>query len=136
MHDYCIHFNNIYNTIPVDIKPPQGLSLIKFPDGFDVDMSYQLRERNSVTLEDMQKSVVNVEENLLSRRARQRTERRVTIKEETSMPSSDAKLDSIVRSIERMMERINIVDRNPPRENQPTPQIINPNFRRNPPQNR
>jgi hypothetical protein len=49
------------------------LALIKFPDGFDIDMSYQLRERNAATLEDMQKSVFSVEENLLARRARQRT---------------------------------------------------------------
>jgi hypothetical protein len=36
--------------------------------------------------------------------------------------------------MERMMERLDIIDRNPPRENQPGPQIRNPNFRRNPPQ--
>jgi hypothetical protein len=61
---YCTRFNNIYNAILVDIKPPQGLSLIKFHDGFDVDMSYQLRERNYAPLEDMQKSFVSVEENI------------------------------------------------------------------------
>jgi hypothetical protein len=55
VQDYCTHFNNLYNAIPAEIKPPQGLALIKFPDGFDTDMSYQLEERNSTTLEDMQK---------------------------------------------------------------------------------
>jgi hypothetical protein len=45
------------------------LALIKFPDGFDADMSYQLRERNSTTLEDMQKSAISVEANLLAKRA-------------------------------------------------------------------
>jgi hypothetical protein len=73
MHYYCVHFNNIYNEIPTDIKPPQGLSLIKFPDGFDVDMPYQLRERNYVTIEDMQKSAVSVEANLLAKKAMKRT---------------------------------------------------------------
>jgi hypothetical protein len=77
VQDYYIHFNNFYNAIPVDIKPPQGLALINFPDRFDVDMSYQLRERNLATLEDMQKSAMSVEANLLARRARQRTKRRV-----------------------------------------------------------
>jgi hypothetical protein len=134
VQDYCTHFNNLYNAIPADIKPPQGLALIKFPDGFDADMSYQLRERNYATLEDMQKSAVSVEANLLARRARQRTERRVTIKEEPSTSSSDAKLDSLARAMERMMERLTIADRNPPRENQAAPQIQNPNFRRNPTQ--
>jgi hypothetical protein len=134
MHDYCTRFNNLYNAIPADIKPPQGLALIKLPDGFDADMSYQLRERNSATLEDMHKSVVSVEENLLAKRARQRTERRVTIKEELSTSSSDAKLDSLAKAIEKMMERLTITDRNPHRENQAAPQIRNPNFKRNPPQ--
>jgi hypothetical protein len=69
--DYCTRFNNIYNAIPTNIKPPQGLALIKFPDGFDADMSYQLRERNPATLEEMQRCVVSVEENLLAKRARQ-----------------------------------------------------------------
>jgi hypothetical protein len=73
VQDYYTHFNNLYNAIPTKIKPPQGLTLIKFPNGFDTDMSYQLRERNETTLEDMEKSVVSVEENLLARRARQRT---------------------------------------------------------------
>jgi len=73
VQDYYTRFNNLYNAIPADIKPPQGLALIKFIDGFDTDMSYQLRERNATTLEDMKKSVVSVEANLLARRARQRT---------------------------------------------------------------
>jgi hypothetical protein len=133
-HDYCICFNNIYNAIPADIKTPQGFYLIKFLDGFDDDMSNQIRERNYVTLEDMQKSAISVEANLLAKRARRRTERRVTIKEEPSTSSLDSKLDSIVRSMERMMERLTITDRNPPTENQPATQIKNPNFRRNPPQ--
>jgi hypothetical protein len=80
VQDYCTHFNNLYNAIPSEIKPPEGLTLIKFPDGFDADMSYQLRERNSTTLVDMQKSAISVETNLLAKRAHQRSERRVTIK--------------------------------------------------------
>jgi len=57
VQDYCVRFNTIYNAIPADIKPPMGLALIKFPDGFDPNMAYQLRERDPATLEDMQKIV-------------------------------------------------------------------------------
>ena len=53
VQDYCVRFNSVYNEIPADIKPPMGLALIKFPDGFDPDMAYQLRERDPATLEDM-----------------------------------------------------------------------------------
>jgi hypothetical protein len=133
VHDYYTHFNNLYNVIPTEIKPPQGLAFIKFPDGFDTDMSYQLRERNTTTLEDMQRSAISVETNLLDRRARQRIKKRVTIKEEPSTSSLDAKLDSLTRDMEKMMERLTITNKNPPRENQATRQIRNPNFRRNPP---
>jgi hypothetical protein len=134
VQDYCTYFNNLYNAIPTEIKPPQGLALIKFPDGFDADMSYQLRERNAATLEDMQKSAISVEANLLVKRARQRSERRVTIKEEPSTSTTDSRLYSLTRAVELMMERITVSDRNPPRDNTPAPQVRNPNFRRNPPQ--
>lgn len=43
VEEYCERFNTIYNAIPQDIKPSPGLSLIDFPDGFDVDMEYKLR---------------------------------------------------------------------------------------------
>ena len=56
------------------------------------------------------------------------------IKEEPSTSSFDAKLDSLAREMERMMERLTIAERNPPRENPLAPQIQNPNFKRNPPQ--
>jgi hypothetical protein len=119
----------LYDAIPNEIKPPPGLALIKFPDGFDADMSYQLRERDAATLEDMQKSAISVEANLLAKWAHQRSERRVTIKEEPSTSTTDSKLDSLARSVELMMERINLFER----DNAPAPQIRNPNFRRNPP---
>ena len=51
VQDYCTRFNNIYNAIPVNLRPPPDLALINFPDGFDTDMAYQLRERNLPTLE-------------------------------------------------------------------------------------
>jgi hypothetical protein len=134
VQDYCTRFNNLYNAIPTEIKPPPGLALIKFPDGFDADMSYQLRERDAATLEDMQKIAISVEANLLAKRARQRSERRVTIREEPSTSITESKLDSLSRNVEFMMERMSLSDRNPPRDNAPAPQIRNPNFRRNPPQ--
>lgn len=102
VQDYCIRFNSIYNAIPADIKPPMGLALIKFPDGFDPDMAYQLRERYSLTLEDMQKIAISIEANLLANRARTKAEKKVTIKEEAST------LDQVLRKIEKMFDRLTI----------------------------
>ena len=78
--------------------------------------------------------------NLIKKRARLKVEKRVTYKDErmASTTSSDAKIDNLVRVMERMLEKINMNDRVPPRENQNNPQNRNrnPNFRRDPIQNR
>ena len=42
---YCTRFNSVYNALPPDLKTPQGSDLNKFPEGFDPEMAYQLRER-------------------------------------------------------------------------------------------
>ena len=46
IQDYFTIFNNIYNIIPQNLRPPPDLALIEFPDAFDSDMAYQFRERN------------------------------------------------------------------------------------------
>ena len=122
------------------MKPPLGLALAKFPEGFDLDMAYQLRERDLLTLEYMQRGAISVEANLIEKRARLKSEKRVTYKYETmaSTSSSDAKIDNLVRVMERMLEKINLNNKMPPRENQTNPQNRNrnPNFRRDPMQDR
>ena len=84
VQDYCTRYNSVYNSIPANIKPTPDNVLLKFPDGFEMDMAYQLKERNVETLERMQIDVDSVEVNILARKTRLRNERRVTIKEETS----------------------------------------------------
>lgn len=116
VQDYCTRFNSIYNAIPTNIKPPPDLALIKFPDGFDTDMSYQLRERNPETLEQMQSNVLSVEANLLAKKARMRNKKRVVIKEETY--TSDGKIDSLAKSVERIKDRLEKIERKAQWENQ------------------
>ena len=126
VQDYCTRYNNIYNAIPLNLRPPPDSALIKLPDGFDIEMAYQLRERSPETLEQMQSNVVGVEENLLANKARLRNERRVTIKEETS--TSNLKIYILAKTLERMMDRLDNMERKPQWDNQQ--QIINPNFRK------
>ena len=129
VQDYSTRFNSVYNALPPHMKPPQGLASVKFPEGFDADMAYQLREREPLTLEDMQKGDVSVEANLIEKRARMRSEKRVTYKDETvpSTSSSDTKIDSLVKTMERMMEKISLNERTPTRENQVNPKNRNRN---------
>ena len=126
--DYCTRFNTIYNAIPKNLRPPPDLALIKFPDGFDADMAYQLRERDLATLADMQNIVVSVEANLIAKRNRARTERRTTFKEEPS--SFEKKLDAIIKGMDRLGDRVETIERKSSWEGQ-TSNIRNPNFRKN-----
>ena len=125
IQDYCLRFNVVYNAIPANLKPPVGLALLKFLDGFDANMAYQLRERDPSSLEDMQKIAVSIEDNLLAKKAQTRAEKRVIVKEEAS--PSNSKMDTLIRKVEKMVDRLAIVDR-------PEPQIRNPNFRGQQPQ--
>ena len=65
---YCTRFNSVYNALSPELKPPQGLDLNNFPEGFDPEMAYQLRERDPTTLEDMQKGALVVEVNLMEKK--------------------------------------------------------------------
>lgn len=112
MQDYCTRFNSVYNAIPQNLRPPPSLALIKFPDGFDSDMAFQLRERNPPTLEDMQSIVVNVEANLISKRARARSERRIPLKEESS--PFEQKLDAIIKGMDRQGDSVETIEMKAP----------------------
>ena len=46
VHDYSTRFNSVYNALPPHMKPPQGMALVRYLEGFDVEMAYQLRERD------------------------------------------------------------------------------------------
>ena len=59
-----------------------------------------------------------------------RNERRVTIKEESS--TSDVKIDSLAKILEKLMDRLEYMERKPQWDNQQQgTQIRNPNFRKN-----
>lgn len=112
---YCVRFNAVYNDIPDHVKPPVGLEMMKFPDGFDADTAYQLREREPATMEDMQKIAVSVEANLLYKRAREKAEKKTTVKEESSL------MVHLLKKVEQMLERVKL--------DKLEPQVRNPNFR-------
>ena len=82
----------------------------------------------------MQANRIKVEANILAKKAKLKSERRVTIKEEPSTFASDRKIDNLVRVVEKMMQRVKINDQVQMRENQNAPQNRNQNFRRNVPQ--
>lgn len=78
----------------------------------------------------MQSNDVSVEANLLAKNARMRNERRVVIKGKTS--TSDGKIYSLAKNVERIMDRLENKERKTQWENKQPPPIRNPNFRKNP----
>jgi hypothetical protein len=90
--------------MPADIRPPPGSTHLHFPDAFDPEMAFQLRERNTATLEEMQNIAVDVEANLLIKRSK------VKNKEKEQLKSSEAKLDILASAMEEMMQKISRKD--------------------------
>ena len=127
--DYCARFNNVYNAIPKNLRPPPDLALYTFLDRFDPDMAYQLRERAPQTLVEMQNIVVSVEANLIAKRNRARTERRTTFKEEPS--ALNQKLDAIITGMHRLGDRVESVERKSSWDGPQGNTIRSPNFRKN-----
>ena len=74
----------------------------------------------------MQSVAVNVEANLLTKRGRVRNERRGTAKDETS--PFDINIDSLAKSMESLMDRIENMERKPQWDNQQASPVRNPNF--------
>ena len=70
VQQFSARFNEVYHSIPMDVRPPPGLAKFYFPDAFDPEMAFQLRERNNASLEEMQNIAVDVETNLLIKRSK------------------------------------------------------------------
>ena len=113
------------------MKPPQGMDLAKYPEGFDADMAYQLRERDYNTLEDMQKGVVSVEANLIERREILRAEKRVTYRDDSVASTSDPNYDHLSKNVERLQKMIEKMVVSVSNQNRNQNHNQNQNFRRN-----
>lgn len=95
----------------VDIRPPPGSALLHYPGAFDLEMEFQLREKNVATLEEMQNNAVNGEAHLLIRRARLKEEEMKNVDPEKTTPS-DEKLDILVSAVEEMVRKMTAKDEN------------------------
>jgi hypothetical protein len=101
---FLARFNEEYHSTPVDVRPPPGLAKLHFPDAFDPEMAFQLRERNNASLEEMQNIAIDVETNLLIKRSKLKD------KEREQLKSSEAKLEILASAMEEMIQRINRKD--------------------------
>jgi hypothetical protein len=102
---FSARFNKVYHSMPADIRPPPGLAHLHFPDAFDPEMAFQLRERNTATLEEMKNIAVDVEANLLNRKAKLKAMMKDKIEKE-HLISSEIKLDILTNTVNEVMHKI------------------------------
>ena len=58
---FSSRFNMIYNSLPVQCKPPEGMAKLHYAEAFDDKFELFLRERISSTLVDMMNDAIEVE---------------------------------------------------------------------------
>jgi hypothetical protein len=92
----------VYHSIPVDIRPSPRLAHLHFPDAFNPDMAFQLRERNTAILEEMKNINLDVEPNLLNRKENLKALMKDKIEKE-HLVSSEMKLDILTNTVNVMM---------------------------------
>jgi hypothetical protein len=107
VQQFSARFNQVYHSMLVDINPPRDLSLLHYLDAFDLKMAFQLRERNTITLKEMQYSAISVEAHLLIKRSKLEAEDRKN-KEKEHLTSSEVKLDILENTMEEMLHRISV----------------------------
>ena len=85
--------------MPVNIRPPHDLALLHYPSVFDVEIEFQLRERDLETLEQMQNIAIDVEVNFQIRKENLKAE-------EENNNIAEVKLDILVSKTEEMIQII------------------------------
>jgi hypothetical protein len=45
VQQFSARFNKVYHAMPADIRPPPGSAHLHYPDAFDPEMTFQLREQ-------------------------------------------------------------------------------------------
>ena len=125
--NFSSRFNTIYNSLPKDCKLPEGMAKLHYAEAFDDDFSLFLRERRSATLADMMSDVIEVEINMMSsKRGRYKVEaRKVKEEPQASTSSSNPKFDSLMKVMEKLVDKLSINNKLTARDNEP--QTRNPN---------
>jgi len=58
VQEFSACFVKVYNSIPVELKPPPGFAQLQYTNSFDNDFSLLLRERRSANLGAMMRNSI------------------------------------------------------------------------------
>ena len=101
MSDFVKRFNKLYNSLPVEMKPPPIGARVVFVGEFEPDFSFTLRERISPTLEQIQTDSLEIEANMsIAGKVRDKEKS----KEEAS--SQDQRIDDMTKVIKNLSNKL------------------------------
>lgn len=123
-----------YDSIPTDVKPPLDATKLHYVDAFSIEFTMLLRERRYVSLTDMMDDATKVEVNLSTSNKTKQTNKTRRVKEEepqasTSQSNSKVKFNMMMKTMEKLMDKLFVDDRNQMKDQNET-QVRNPNFGR------
>jgi hypothetical protein len=131
VQDFSTRFLKIYNVIPNHVKPPTGAAQLQYVEAFDGDFAYSLREIRSASLTYTMNDAIEVEVNMmaLGKMNNKDVDKRKNKEEILSPSSSDSKFENIMRTMERLVNRLSLENKQVHVQQQDA-QIRNPNSRR------
>ena len=100
-----------------------GMAKLHFTEAFDDEFALFLRERRSPTLAQMMSDAIEIEINMMSsERGRYKVdarEKRKTKEEPQASTSADPKFDSLMKVMEKLVDKLSIREKPPARDNVP-----------------
>ena len=98
---------------------------MRYVEAFDYDFSILLRERESPSLAEMKHDAVKVEVNLIAAKKSKMGKTKLKEEEKPSSSTSQDKLDSMMKTMENLMDRLALGNTSaPPAQHEP--QFTNP----------
>jgi len=102
MTDFIKRFNKMYNSLPIEMKPPPIGARVVFSRAFESYFSFTLRERRSPTLEKIQADALEIEENM---NAAGKTQEKKSIQEKGNSKEKsqrDQRIDDMTKVIKNL----------------------------------
>jgi hypothetical protein len=109
VQDFSSRFKKTYNSILANVNPPLGATKLHYVDAFSSEFTLLLRERRSVSLDDMIEDATEVEVNLTTSNKNKKKHETRRVKEEepqasTSSSNLDSKLDMLVEAVKALVK--------------------------------
>ena len=121
----------MYSRIPAEIKPTETAAKLTYANSFDHEFSLLLRERKSVSLQNMQNAALAVESNILaSNKLKEETKHQIVDKKgrkEIITSSdigrySDSKMDEMNKTIKNLSVKIDRLELGNKNQKKPIPE--------------